>query len=673
MNRVLEASELEALARRRERPLPIPLLRLAWAPEANTRRVCGAEGPAAGRHAYDRFAPALRIASQLGLEPEGVAAPPAREARPAQNMGKRAAERVWPRKQITYRRRDARPRRGEARGMDGEGAFRKGLAPRAAGERRGPRAAERTPLHGGRMAPRYAMGRPGPRGETRADHLREYPQTPIFAPGDAATALAARRPAIGPVWLREGAGNRPVLPAARAWETPVHPPEAGFTGRLGAAPAARAVRRAAAPEGRRKAGPFGVTELRNRGVRAPEAGRLEGAEAIRGRTATSDFVPARRVAEAAEYQAAAVEFAGLRPEARVETRVAPVETDRPYAVQAQAAAGAAKPVACQAPAWNAACVYPAAPRAGGACRLKASKALPEHPTPRAARAAARVEAAGVRRERELTGRIAGRTRSARIRTGAVRLAAAPVCEVPAGSHPAEDGARRQAEAPFAADAILVRSLKFDIQGTFAGTLEETADGGAVRLEEDFGSGLVRWIGGTDNWRLDAAGVRPGALALFGPSLGMRDYEVEFLAKVESRGLGWVFRAENLENYHAVRLEATGTAQAPAYELKRWTVIAGREEPAVRIPLQVALRSRAAFKVQTTAADGEFTTAIDGQVVDRWSDDRLREGGAGFLAAKDDRARLYWMKVSSRAKSSASAPSGQMAPAPAGRHLGATKS
>jgi len=50
---------------------------------------------------------------------------------------------------------------------------------------------------------------------------------------------------------------------------------------------------------------------------------------------------------------------------------------------------------------------------------------------------------------------------------------------------------------------------------------------AIRLEDRFDAGLGNWVGGVSDWKVDVAGVRPGALALFAPSLAMVDYDLEF--------------------------------------------------------------------------------------------------------------------------------------------------
>jgi len=82
------------------------------------------------------------------------------------------------------------------------------------------------------------------------------------------------------------------------------------------------------------------------------------------------------------------------------------------------------------------------------------------------------------------------------------------------------------------------------------------------------------------------------------------------------------------------------------ELIRYAVIGGVREAAVTEPLAGRVRSRAAFTVHVLATAGDFSVAVDGETICRWSDSRLPAGGVGFLADGEDRARLYWVRLSS---------------------------
>jgi hypothetical protein len=103
----------------------------------------------------------------------------------------------------------------------------------------------------------------------------------------------------------------------------------------------------------------------------------------------------------------------------------------------------------------------------------------------------------------------------------------------------------------------------------------------VSLEEQFDSGLINWMGGVEDWVLDAAGARTGSLALFTPTLDKCDYDLEFLARIDHRSVTWVFRACNLDEYHLATIASTATG---GYEFGRGTVIGGVSELAATTPL-----------------------------------------------------------------------------------------
>jgi len=161
------------------------------------------------------------------------------------------------------------------------------------------------------------------------------------------------------------------------------------------------------------------------------------------------------------------------------------------------------------------------------------------------------------------------------------------------------------------------------------------------LEERFDSGWKNWVGGVEDWCVDAAGVRTGSLALFTPSLDLRDYEMEFLTRIENRSVVWVFRASNLSEYHMCSIKVS---PGGGYDFKRRTVIGGIRGPAVTAALRKA-RAKTAFTVRLRAAGNEFAVWVDGQSIDNWTDNRLPIGGVGFMGGPDDRARIYWVRVS----------------------------
>src|SRR5262249_51246867 len=65
---------------------------------------------------------------------------------------------------------------------------------------------------------------------------------------------------------------------------------------------------------------------------------------------------------------------------------------------------------------------------------------------------------------------------------------------------------------------------------------------AVKFEEHFGGGWENWVGGMADWKVDIAGVRTGSLALYKPTLELSDYDLEFLARIDTHSVTWGIRA-----------------------------------------------------------------------------------------------------------------------------------
>lgn len=178
----------------------------------------------------------------------------------------------------------------------------------------------------------------------------------------------------------------------------------------------------------------------------------------------------------------------------------------------------------------------------------------------------------------------------------------------------------------------------DLHGSLGPGGPETAP---VPIEEHFNAGMEQWQGDISGWRLDAAGARPAGLALFRPTLGLSDYEFEFFTRIEARAATFIFRASNASNYQKVSI---AMVESGRYELQRRAVIGGIEEPAAAVPLPGVLRPGAAFTVRTQARQNDFSIWLDGELAARWTDGRLPVGGIGFIAGRDERARIYWVRV-----------------------------
>jgi hypothetical protein len=179
--------------------------------------------------------------------------------------------------------------------------------------------------------------------------------------------------------------------------------------------------------------------------------------------------------------------------------------------------------------------------------------------------------------------------------------------------------------------------------------ETISNRAAISYADDFRSGLDAWESRsnlTTSWSYDAAGfVRPGPLAVFKPTIDLVDYRFEFLGEIDQKAMGWVVRAENLNNYYAIKLVVVKPGPLPLVDVVHYAVINGKEGPHVRKPLPMTVRTDMLYRVLVDVRGGDFTVMVQGQVVDFWTDHRLQHGGVGFFANHGERARLRWVEVS----------------------------
>jgi hypothetical protein len=182
------------------------------------------------------------------------------------------------------------------------------------------------------------------------------------------------------------------------------------------------------------------------------------------------------------------------------------------------------------------------------------------------------------------------------------------------------------------------------------TMNQTiSDRAAVAFADDFRSGLDAWESRsnlTRSWSYDAAGfVRPGPLAVFKPTVDLTDYRFEFLGEIDQKAIGWAFRAQDLNNYYAMKFVVEKPGPLPLIRMVRYAVINGKEGPHVDKPLPLTVRPDMLYRIQVDARGGDFTILAQGQVIDFWSDNRLRHGGVGFFSNRGERSRLRWVEVS----------------------------
>jgi hypothetical protein len=171
----------------------------------------------------------------------------------------------------------------------------------------------------------------------------------------------------------------------------------------------------------------------------------------------------------------------------------------------------------------------------------------------------------------------------------------------------------------------------------------------VDLTDTFHAGMASWNAAPQSWapgwsRHPDGYVRTGQLALYRPSAAYSDYRLEFFGQIESKSMGWVVRARDPQNYYAMKFAVVAPGLRPIIAMVHYPVVGGKKGQKVEVPLSVMVHDNTPYHVAVEVKGNRVITSIEGQEVDRWTDDMQASGGVGFFSEPGERARLYWMKV-----------------------------
>jgi hypothetical protein len=173
------------------------------------------------------------------------------------------------------------------------------------------------------------------------------------------------------------------------------------------------------------------------------------------------------------------------------------------------------------------------------------------------------------------------------------------------------------------------------------------DRAAIALDEDFRAGLDDWTsrGGTTDWAFDETGfVRPGPLALYRPSIELTDYQLQFLGMIDKKALSWVVRAADFDDYYVVKLVVLKPGPVPTIGVTRYAVIHGVAQDRSDTIAYINAREDTLYRVRMDVHGDVQALTVQGQLVDSWSEPRLRKGGVGFFTARGEASRLRWVQV-----------------------------
>lgn len=175
-----------------------------------------------------------------------------------------------------------------------------------------------------------------------------------------------------------------------------------------------------------------------------------------------------------------------------------------------------------------------------------------------------------------------------------------------------------------------------------------ADRAAVGLDENFRQGLDNWMshtGSTAEWSFDQAGfVQPGRVALYQPSLGLTDYEFQFLGAIDKGALSWVARASDFQNYYVVKLVKLSNGPVPTMGITRYAVIDGKPVDRVDTPVSFQARTDSLYRVSMVMEANHYSLVIQGQMIDSWNEPRLKRGGIGFFTNRGEQSRIGWVQI-----------------------------
>jgi hypothetical protein len=158
--------------------------------------------------------------------------------------------------------------------------------------------------------------------------------------------------------------------------------------------------------------------------------------------------------------------------------------------------------------------------------------------------------------------------------------------------------------------------------------------------------MVGGGGWVEGWAGDPSGGHFGRqITIYRPSLKLSDYRIDFQGQIDTKSMGWVFRASDPQNYYAMKLTMVAAGLSPKIALFKYLVQNGHQTQVGRVPVDLAVRLDTLYNVRVDVQGTRFTTYVQGQQVDTWNDDELKSGGVGFLNEREERGRVKSVSVS----------------------------
>ncbi len=182
------------------------------------------------------------------------------------------------------------------------------------------------------------------------------------------------------------------------------------------------------------------------------------------------------------------------------------------------------------------------------------------------------------------------------------------------------------------------------------TLRQTLPSGdiaqAAKNTKDWANIQFASISKIDDPR-DWLGKKASNLKLWKSSTNLQNYQVEFQAKLEKNSLNWAWRASENGNHYGTKLAILKPGPLPNAGLIRYSLVDGREFDRLQIPVNVTLERGTEYRITMSVQDDHFITYLNGQVISKWTDNKIKQGGVGFFDDPSDPQKVAWVSLSER--------------------------
>ncbi len=161
-----------------------------------------------------------------------------------------------------------------------------------------------------------------------------------------------------------------------------------------------------------------------------------------------------------------------------------------------------------------------------------------------------------------------------------------------------------------------------------------------------GPSIILGEGGwVEDWGGDRSGANAGReITIYRPSLKLSDYRIQFQASIDTKSVGWVFRAADPDNYYAMKLTEVSSGLHPKVALFKYLVLNGVQTQVGRVPIDLTVQADTVFDIRTDVRGPQFSTYVQGRLVDVWTDDQLKAGGVGFLNEREERGKVKSVSI-----------------------------